>query len=512
MVGKRLKGIIIMASVLAVMTACSKESGPAETAKPGTKAGERAVVKINAGTEVRKSTYPIPSLVHKQIEKNFSVAFDPIYTWVNADTETKLSVTFASGNYPEALLHINNFDFVKNLGRQGYLLPMNKYLDKLPNYTKLFSKEEWDMVMRHSANEDGNLYFLPIKNYRTHSMAWIYRKDVFDTMGMKFPTTLDELYTVLKQLKEKFPNSVPMTNRGGVDGLLGGINNALRVAGDIYADPDKNDEIVYGPMSDKYREGLKFANKLYKENLIEKEFATITYDQWLERHYSDKTYIEFSYGSRSSDFNLESKDIKGVNWSWADKMLGANGKQGFSVRELPFFSYGPVLTNKIKGEALDRMLEYFNWSATTEGTRLHEWGVEGETYTLDNGVPKFVSSIEKDPNMRDKLLEYGMDYLLNRDQDMIKSSPGTKIDLEVSAAFAKTPNAKQLFYNWTEELGKQRTKLKTNIDDLKLQYAVKFVMGQLNPNNDADWSKFINDLNKAGVEQYVEIHKQALKK
>ncbi|WP_135548587.1 extracellular solute-binding protein [Paenibacillus cymbidii] len=528
MANKKQIGAVLMASALAVTAACSsggdskeaaKESAQA-SAKPSAspaasasaKPSDRPVVKISAGTEVRKSTFPIPSLVHKQIEKKFNVQFEPIATWINADTETKLSVQFASGNYPEALLHINNPNFVKNLGRQGYLLPMNKYLDKLPNYTKLFSKEEWEMVMQEAANEDGNLYYLPIKNYRTHSMAWIYRKDVFDSMGLAFPATLDELYTVLKKLKEKFPNSVPMSNRGGVDGLLNGINTALRVSGDIYADPDKNDEIVYGPMTDKYRQGLIFANKLYKENLVEKEFATITYDQWLERHYSDRTYIEFSYGTRSLDFNTESKDIKGVNWNWSPKMVGANGKPGLAVRELPFYTYGPVLTNKIKGDALDRMLEYYNWAVTPEGTRLHEWGVEGETYKLENGKPKFMDVIDKDTNKTDKMLEFGLDYLLNRDNDMIQLSPSSKIDMEVSAAFASAPNAKQLFFNWTEELGKQRAKLKTNIDDLKAQYIVKFVMGQLDPNNDADWNKFIGDLNKAGIVQYVDLHKQAAKK
>ncbi|WP_168122305.1 extracellular solute-binding protein [Paenibacillus sp. HB172176] len=511
---------MIMALTAGLLAGCSGNSGNNGNGAGATKeanegngqatGGDKTdTVKIYAGTEVWKSTFPIPSLVHKEIENKFNIEFDPIYTWVNADTETKLSVMFASGDYPEALLHVNNPEFVKNLGRQGYLLPVNDMLDQIPNYRDLWTDEEWDIVMKKAGNEDGNLYYLPIKNYRTHSNAWIYREDVFEKLGIAFPQTLDELYEVLKTLKKEFPDSVPMTNRGGIGGLVWGIDQANRTSYGIFADPDLNNEIVFGPATDKYRESMKFLHKLYKENLIEKEFATITYDQWLQRHYSDKTYIEWSYGSRAADFNMESKDIAGVNWNWSGTIIGADGKPGLAVREDPFYSYGPVFTNRIKQENLDRLLEYVNWSVTPEGTRLHEWGVEGETYEMKDGKPAFLASIENDPDKRDKLLEYGMEYFLNRDLDMVESSPQTLIDLQVSEAFANWENEKKPFFNWTEELGQEKAKLQTNIDDVKEQYSVQFVMGQLDPEKDGDWQKYIQALKKAGLDRFVEIHKLA---
>jgi ABC-type glycerol-3-phosphate transport system substrate-binding protein len=522
--------IVVFLLVISIIAACSSGDNKGGSANDATEqpssgqsagntgnddaAGEngRSTVDIYLGTEVRKSSDKVPSIVHEEIGKKFGINFDPVYTWVNADTETKLSVLFASGDYPEVLLHVNHPEFVKNLGRQGYLLPWNDYLDRIPNYTAMWTDEEWDLLMKHAANEDGNLYYLPIRNYRTHSNAWIYRQDVFEKLNLEFPKTLDELYDVLKRLKQEYPDSVPMTNRSGASGLLWGIKQAYRISQDIFADPDLNDEIIYGAMSDKYRKVLIYANKLYKEDLVEKEFATITYDQWLERHYADKTYIEFSYGSRAADFNQESKDIPGVKWNWADIMIGAEGKPGLAVRELPFYSYGPVLTDKLSEEGLERLLEFVNWSVTDEGARLFEWGVEGVTYVMENGAPKFVDSIENDPNKRDKLLEMGIEYFLRRDLDMVKSSPQTNIDLGVSEAMANVPNAKQLTFNWTEELAAERLKLATTITDLTDQYTVKFIMNQLDPNDDDDWNLFIRDLQKANVERYVEIHKQALMK
>jgi len=452
-----------------------------------------------------------PTLKERLVMEKFNIKTKTNYI-TTAEGLEKLSVLFASGNYPDVIPNLNHEPEVKKWGAAGYLVPMSDYLDRLPEYRKWWSDEDWEIMQQFAQSPDGKLYYLPAKNYRSHSKAWIYRKDIFEELGLKFPETLDELYETLKALKKAYPDSVPLSNRGK-DGVLGIAVNAYRLPGDMFngfegffRDQDMNNEVVFAQATDKYREALKFINKLYKEGLMEKEFPTMTTEQWTQRGVSGRALIMYDYATRAAYFQNLMKDTPSAVWDWAPVNISTGGKEGFVDRELPFFAYGPVITNKVEGERLDRILEYFNWAASPEGVKFHTLGVEGQTYELVDGKPQYSNGAKDKHEMFQKS---GFIEFLITDPDYVNSDRDRQTDLAVSEAFKDKPYVPFTAFRLTPEDQELANSMITGITDHAEQFYVKAVMGQVDIHDDAVWNQYVRELNQAGLEQLLEIYKKS---
>jgi putative aldouronate transport system substrate-binding protein len=453
-----------------------------------------------------------PTLKDQKVMERFGIKYETNFITLDGGVE-KFNVQFASGNYPDVITNLNHEPEVKKWADAGYLVPMSDYLDQLQNYRERWSEEDWKLVMDFAANSDGKLYYLPAQNYRTHSKAWIYRKDIFDKLGLEFPKTLNELYDVIVTLKEAYPNSVPISNRD-ISGVLGISIHANRLPGDVWGfggfwrDPDQNNEVHFAAAQDKFREALKFVNKLYEENLIEKEFPTMTEEQWTQRGVNEQSFIMYDYGTRASYFQNLMPKGSSAQWTWAPVAMSAGDRPGFVQRELPFFAYGPVITNKLEGERLNRILEYFNWAASEEGTTFHTLGIEGETFEVVDGKPQYTSGAT---TKHEHFSKTGFMEFLFTDPDYIQADPDRQTDLEVSKAFADDEYAPFTAYELSQDEQAQANSMITGIKDIAEEFAVKTIMGQIDINDDKVWNSYIENLNQAGLKELLEIYRGAVK-
>ncbi|EJW19751.1 ABC transporter, solute-binding protein [Paenibacillus alvei DSM 29] len=82
----------------------------------------------------------------------------------------------------------------------GALEPLDDLIEKYGiNMKQVISKESWD-----GARYDGKIYAIPeTGGGGTSSNALVVRQDWLDELGLKMPTNLDELVTVLRAFKEK---------------------------------------------------------------------------------------------------------------------------------------------------------------------------------------------------------------------------------------------------------------------------------------------------------------------
>lgn len=454
-----------------------------------------------------------PTLRDEKVMEKFNIKYDMNYITLDGGLE-KFNVLFASGNYPDVITNLNHEAEVKKWADAGYLVSMSDHLDQLPSYRNRWSDEDWQIVTDFATNSDGNLYYLPAQNYRTHSKSWIYRKDIFDDLGLEFPETLDELYETLTTLKEAYPDSVPISNRG-MDGVLGTATHAYRLPGNVWGfsgfwlDPDENDEVNYAASQDKFREALKFINKLYEENLIEKEFPTMTTEQWTQRGTNDQAFIIYDYATRASYFQDLMADDSPAEWSWAPFTLSTGDKPGFVERELPFFAYGPVITNNLEGDKLNRVLEYFDWAATDEGTTFHTLGIEGETFELVDGKPQYIG--ENEATKHEHFADTGFFEFLITDPEYVQADPDRQTDLSVSEAFADEPHAPFTAYDLSSDEQDKVNSMITGISDTAEEFTVKAIMGRIDIHDDNVWESYISDLNKAGLEELLEIYRGAVK-
>lgn len=114
----------------------------------------------------------------------------------NADEKLNLLVS-SKDNYD--LVKLNAAQFY-NLASAGALEPIDELLESHGNYIKQSIKQE----SFGSATIDGKIYGIPETGAGVSiGEELVVRQDWMDELGLATPTTADELYNVLKTIKEK---------------------------------------------------------------------------------------------------------------------------------------------------------------------------------------------------------------------------------------------------------------------------------------------------------------------
>ena len=206
------------------------EASQAETSKEDSAADPYAdTITMGALYEISKDRTPDrPSLVDDKLKEQFNVVLEWNDIQSSAFSDI-INTMLASEEYPEVFWNLNHETAIKNMGLEGYLRPLEGYLDQMPNYTALWSEADLETMLKFCSASDGHLYYTPNQNYRTASMSWIYRKSAFDENGWEMPTTPEELYELLKKIKAADPDSVPMPSGGNWGNAVMGMQIAYGV-------------------------------------------------------------------------------------------------------------------------------------------------------------------------------------------------------------------------------------------------------------------------------------------
>ena len=228
-------------------------------------------------------------------ERKTNVKWDFTTVLDSAWAERK-PVMMATGDYPGVIMISDAFttNEIYNYGKDGTFLALNDYIADYS--TELNARfDEFPDARAAMTCPDGNIYALCKINptslgttFANINMKWL------EQTGLAMPTTLDELYEVLKAFKELgdingdgIDNEVPWCSRwsdNGNDRAV--ILNALGIltSGDISLGAAiKDGSAEYFPMDEDYLKYLTYANKLYSEGLIDQDAFTITSEEMVAK-------------------------------------------------------------------------------------------------------------------------------------------------------------------------------------------------------------------------------------
>lgn len=132
-----------------------------------------------------------------------------------------------------------SYDLVEQFGTvfplyaaRGWTVPMDDYMTK---YKDKFDLGAIDPSLLKAAEYDGKLYGLPTY-WSVNQM--VYRKDVFDKLGLTPPTTFQEMRDDAKIIQEKgdikYPLAIPMAPTNDIQGLFGQTIRSL--GGDYFVE------------------------------------------------------------------------------------------------------------------------------------------------------------------------------------------------------------------------------------------------------------------------------------
>jgi putative aldouronate transport system substrate-binding protein len=270
-------------------------------------------------------------------------------------------------------------------------------------------------------------------------------------------------------------------------------------------------KVAYSKTQPGFKDYLTLMNKWYSEGLINKDFAGLKGPQINALFDSGKAAMIVS----SVDGTYSRGEPLGNSYVPApfprlktptDKIhyQPAQEKRGGNVTVV-------TTTSKHKIEAI----RWLNYAYTKEGSMLMNYGIEGKTYNMVNGVPQYTDYMLHNP----KFPTSSANYILKvhfapkiqcRDVDcnpnILISPKGKTMRLK----WSDDPNVDSDMYlppiSLTPDEAAKRGKIMTDVDTYADEMVLKFILGAEPLSN---FDNFVAQLKKFGVDEAVQITQAA---
>lgn len=296
-----------------------------------------------------------------------------------AEMAQKTKVLLSTNELPDILSNSMELDEINSLGVRGTFVPINKYLNELPNFTRVFvENEEYSDIFDTYTASDSNLYIFPgYESQKLPENVMLYRQDIFDKNNIRMWNNSFSFYRALKELKEIFPDSVGYTTRR--QKLLfddWSLSFDIDFPGLCY-DYDKN-EWIYSCIDKRCMEMLDYIRKLYHEGLIDEDFLTASEASWeAEIMADDKGFITFDSVECIDDFYDRVKDKRPEFKLRYANPIGAGAK----IKAKKTVIEGPCVANNQNKLISLKLLDYL---LSPSGIELMTLGVRNKTYIYDS--------------------------------------------------------------------------------------------------------------------------------
>jgi len=463
----------------------------------------------------------------------------------------KVSLVLASKDYPDVFfgLQFSNEQIQQYGVAEGMLMPLEDLIDA--NCVEI--QKIWDNFQgsrKQITQLDGHIYSMPNVNECYHCTIshkmWM-NQDWLDKLGLKQPTTTDELYDVLIAFRDNDPNGngladeIPMAGVHGTGGWYGSYdqyllnaflfyNSDVTVSGGaglgFYLDDSKNVTVPFynaGPM----KEGLKYLNKLYSEGLYYEGAFSLNGDQLTQIvENPDAALVGCFFGGYAGMHST----VGGERYHSMHAVLPLKGPSGYqgTVHD----PYGAVWANNLllskDCKYPEIAIKWGDYMYTFDATIRSYLGVEGVGWRLPNpgeiginGKPALYTQLipwnEWEPQ-NDHICQMCIDYrpvdyrlgmAYDESTDMYSADGLEKLLQVVSEdymQFAKTANTMPPV-KFTKEENDEMMLARTELANTLKEYLTGFMKGDRDI--DAEYDAFVGILKSQGMDDLIARYQKA---
>ena len=373
------------------------------------------------------------------------------------------------------------------------------------HYYNMIHQDE--SIYRTVLNDEGQIpayVGMYTEPYYTDQGYWI-RKDILEDVGKEMPTTVDELEDVLAAFKD----------HGLSDGLVVLYTGMCELMARAY---DANNKVedgtaVYKGLSDDYKDFMIKMNEFYEKGYINQNFASYTWSD-------TKPPQEVVFSDMAGIFNEDVASIAGY--------YNTSNNPNFELEALPQIrrdkdmvldtGFIPVivadkynLSITTSCEKPELAVQYMDYLYSDDGFILSNYGVEGVTYTVENGEYHFTDLILNNESgfdwqlCQNLYINPGFPCLTDLSIQKMTYNDAQKNAVDTWAAAYDSsegtlPNERWLSY--TTEESQKRQDIQNDINTYIEEMRLKFITGQADI--EAEWDNYCSTLESMG---YYELEK-----
>lgn len=301
------------------------------------------------------------------------------------DYTVALNTRIASGDMPD-FFSVPSRQYLSQYVANGVLLDLTKYKSELSPTLKFIGDKSV------KKGESNNKLYAISKAPASNANSLLLRKDWLDKLGLKVPTTPDELLAVAKAFTEKDPDG---NNKKDTYGFSGSTLKAFTPLFAPYGVTPlenflvKDNKLTCTLYESGYKEAIKEINKFVSQGALDPDFLINTGDNVTDKAVQGKVGIIWSTWANMLKDDQVAKE-KAVNpkatWVQVDALTGPAGKyvETVDISNSPMIFAIPKSLEKNPAK-LQRVFDLINYVSSEKGNRLVDFGVEGKHYNVKDG-------------------------------------------------------------------------------------------------------------------------------
>ena len=376
------------------------------------------------GMEWKQDTSPVEMSVYLGLGNSqvWDWGADPVSAEITARTGVSLEYMFdetgdgtqlqlwmaADDPLPDFLQWIGYGSTVfDNLKTGGYIYDLNELFEQYAPVSKetlLVGTETF------CTDEEGRLWMLNHNAFGLDQptekvlVAWgsnVARGDILKELGLELGDELgtsEELLDMLAQVKENHPDvKYPITLQLGLHWPFYASFGGVCAENGMYY--DRSDDQVYYWWQDEEagKDALRFANRLYREGYVNKEWFTLDDDQQKAALLQGDIFL-YTHVNTYDHSVINSELYENSNHEKWYTVVGPMVEEGkeykYAMSFLPFTGGGICISTDTADPA--RAIRFLSWTCSEEGQMLIFCGIEGKDYevvyddSIDLNVPQYI--------------------------------------------------------------------------------------------------------------------------
>ena len=245
---------------------------------------------------------------------------------------------------------------------------------------------------------DGHIYTIPSVSTIQGSFSMLVRQDWLKALNLETPKRWEDWLTYWRGVRDNDLNGngdatdeIPIALSEGADGerSLTLLLNAFGIAASNDTQFCVLDDGTYTMVYEhpRYPEFLKAMAGLYEEGILVEGYESDSYASIDEKMGNDTLGSTMTFAASSSQTEILRKNGKeDALWISVEPVAGPYGDRMIQERELIMPVWSITAGAYEKGKVED-IVRFFNWCYTKEGADLYNYGIEGISYTVEDGKP-----------------------------------------------------------------------------------------------------------------------------
>lgn len=453
----------------------------------------------------------------KELEKETGIKIEYMHPPAGQE-EQSISLMIASNTLPDIVEYswATYMKGAENSIKNETILSLNELIKTdAPNLAKYLSENpEVDRMVK---TDSGQYYVFPfIRSDKAllRSTGLVVRKDWMNELGLKTPTTVEELENVMYAMKKaKNLESVFTLKKSNIEFVL----NLFGATNGMYID---NGEVKFGPMQENYKTAVVTLNKWMKEGLFDSNYINSDSKIFNAAVLNDRAgvFVASGGGDIGKWYDTAEKTKKTFELEGIADFKDENGKYRYHqfMSVYPKVSSCAITTGCKNPQLAARFLDY---AYGEEGHKLYNFGVEGVSYEMADSVPEYTDLIKKNPDglsMPEAMSRYirasGAGPFV-QDKQYIEGYYFRDVQREALNKWIESyddvsgMNLPPLSY--TSDENKTYADIMVEVNKYVNQVMVEFIFGTTDI---SEYDTFVNKLKSLNVEKAIEINNAALKR